>query len=90
MTQRTGFLLGGFLFALAMLQSALVRSDIGHVIIGEFALTFFVGTILFSFARPRLDRRSRGCYCGFHAVFASYLPALQRHPALCSVAKSVD
>ena len=47
-TQRLGFLLGGFLFALAMLQSALVRSDIGHVIIGEFALTFFVGTILFS------------------------------------------
>lgn len=50
MTQRTGFLLGGFVFALAMLQSALVRSDIGHVIIGEFALTFLVGTILFSFA----------------------------------------
>ncbi len=47
-TQRLGFLLGGFLFALAMLQSALVRSDIGHVIIGEFALTFFVATILFS------------------------------------------
>jgi hypothetical protein len=47
-THRLGFLLGGFLFALAMLQSALVRSDIGHVIIGEFALTFFVGTILFS------------------------------------------
>ena len=49
-TQRTGFLLGGFLFGLAMLQSALVRSDIGHVIIGEFALTFFVTTILFSFS----------------------------------------
>ncbi len=49
-TQRTGFLLGGFVFALAMLQSALVRSDIGHVIIGEFALTFFVSTILFSFS----------------------------------------
>jgi hypothetical protein len=50
-TQCTGFLLGGFLFALAMLQSALVRSDIGHVIIGEFALTFFVGVILFSLKR---------------------------------------
>jgi hypothetical protein len=49
-TQRAGFLLGGFVFALAMLQSALVRSDIGHVIIGEFALTFFAGTILFSLA----------------------------------------
>ncbi len=47
-TQRTGFLLGGFIFALAVLQSALVRSDIGHVIIGEFALIFLVCTILFS------------------------------------------
>ncbi len=51
-SQRIGFLLGGFLFALAMLQSALVRSDIGHVIIGEFALTFFVGVILFSLKGP--------------------------------------
>ena len=31
-----------------MLQSALVRSDIGHVIIGEFAMIFFVCAILFS------------------------------------------
>ncbi len=48
-TQRTAFLIGGFVFALAVLQSALVRSDIGHVIIGEFALIFFAGAILFSF-----------------------------------------
>ena len=48
-TQRTGFLLGAFLFGLAVLQSALVRSDIGHVIIGEFALMFFAAAILFSF-----------------------------------------
>jgi hypothetical protein len=48
-TQRTAFLVGGFLFALAVMQSALVRSDIGHVIIGEFAMTFLVSTILFSF-----------------------------------------
>jgi hypothetical protein len=65
--QRIGFLLGGFLFALAMLQSALVRSDIGHVIIGEFALTFFCGVILFSFA----GRAS--CIAIFVAIAASML-----------------
>ncbi len=48
-TQRTAFLAGGFVFALAVLQSALVRSDLGHVIIGEFAMIFFVCAILFSF-----------------------------------------
>jgi hypothetical protein len=48
-TDRTGFLLGAFLFGLAVMQSALVRSDIGHVIIGEFAMIFFVTAILFSF-----------------------------------------
>jgi hypothetical protein len=45
---RMGFLLGAFFFGLAVMQSALVRSDIGHVIIGEFAMTFFVSVILFS------------------------------------------
>lgn len=48
-TERTGFLLGAFLFGLAVMQSSLVRSDIGHVIIGEFAIIFFVSAILFSF-----------------------------------------
>lgn len=48
-TERTGFLLGAFLFGLVVMQSALVRSDIGHVIIGEFAMTCFVCVILFSF-----------------------------------------
>ena len=52
-TQRTGFLLGGFVFGLAVLQSALVRSDIGHVMIGAFPLIFFAAVILFSFrGRP--------------------------------------
>jgi hypothetical protein len=45
---RSGFLLGAFLFGLAVMQSSLVRSDIGHVIIGEFAMIFFVSVILFS------------------------------------------
>jgi hypothetical protein len=48
-SDRTGFLLGAFLFGLAVMQSSLVRSDIGHVIIGEFAMTFFVCVLLFSF-----------------------------------------
>ncbi len=48
-TQRTGFLLGAFVLGLAGMQSALVRSDIGHVIIGEFAMIFFASAILFSF-----------------------------------------
>jgi len=48
-TQRTAFLLGGFVLGLAEMQSALVRSDIGHVIIGESAMIFFSIVILFSF-----------------------------------------
>jgi len=48
-TQQTAFLAGAFVLALAEMQSALVRSDIGHIIIGEFAMVFFAGVILFSF-----------------------------------------
>jgi hypothetical protein len=48
-TQRTAFLIGAFVLGLAEMQSALVRSDIGHVIIGEFAMIFFASVILFSF-----------------------------------------
>jgi len=50
-TERTAFLVGGYVFGLAVLQSALVRSDVGHVIIGEFAMIFFTCAILFSFER---------------------------------------
>lgn len=45
---RSGFLAGAFLFGLAVMQSSLVRSDIGHVVIGEFAMIFFTSVILFS------------------------------------------
>ncbi len=54
-TARTGFLLGGFAFALVMLQSALVRSDYGHVVIASFAMVLLAGTILFSFASQPLS-----------------------------------
>ncbi len=54
-TRRTAFLLGGFLLGLVVLQSAMVRSDIGHVMIGEFPLIFFACLILFSFeGRPSI------------------------------------
>ncbi len=52
-TERPAFLLGGFAFALAMMQSALVRSDYGHVVIACFAMVLLAGAILFSFdSRP--------------------------------------
>jgi len=52
-TERTGFLLGGFAFAVVMLQSALVRSDVLHVVGSVFALACLAGTVLFSFeSRP--------------------------------------
>jgi len=52
-TERTGFLLGGFAFSLVMLQSALVRSDYGHVVIAAFAMVFLAGTILFAVESPQ-------------------------------------
>jgi hypothetical protein len=48
-TERAGFLLGAFALAVVMLQSALVRSDDGHIENGSFALVFLTATILFSF-----------------------------------------
>ncbi|MFZ0419575.1 MAG: hypothetical protein WAM04_15855 [Candidatus Sulfotelmatobacter sp.] len=49
MTERTGFLLGGFAYALVTMQSALVRSDYGHLENGCFAMVLLAGVILFSF-----------------------------------------
>jgi hypothetical protein len=54
-TERTAFLLGGFAFALVMLQSALVRSDSWHVDNGDFAMVLLAGTILFSVRRARMS-----------------------------------
>ena len=53
--QRTGFLLGGFVFALVMLQSGLVRADTGHIVSACFAMVFLAGAILFSFESPNLS-----------------------------------
>jgi hypothetical protein len=49
LTERPAFLLGGFAFAVVMLQSALVRSDYGHVVIACFAMVLLTGLMLFSF-----------------------------------------
>jgi hypothetical protein len=53
--QRTGFLLGGFVFALVMLQSGLVRADTGHIVSACFAMVFLAGAILFSFESPNVS-----------------------------------
>jgi hypothetical protein len=54
-TERAAFLLGGFAFAAVMLQSALVRSDIGHVQSGSLAMVLLTGTVLFSFQSARIS-----------------------------------
>jgi len=74
MTKRTAFLTGGFVLGVAEMQSALVRSDIGHVIIGEFAMIFFASVILFSF-RGKLGSpigvlvAAAGCMLFSHPMF---------------------
>jgi len=52
-TGRAGFLLGGFAFAVVMLQTALVRSDHWHVEIASFGMVLLASTILFSFQPGR-------------------------------------
>ncbi len=53
-TERTGFLLGAFFFALVMLQSALVRSDYPHIESGSFATVLLAGAVLFSFQSAKI------------------------------------
>ena len=72
--QRPAFLAGAFVLAVVEMQSALVRSDLGHVIIGEFAMIFFASVILFSF-RGKLGSpvgvlvAVAGCMLFSHPVF---------------------
>ena len=53
--QRTGFLLGGFIFGLVIMQSGLVRADTGHIVSACFVMVFLAGTILFSFVSPNVS-----------------------------------
>jgi hypothetical protein len=55
-TRRPAFLLAGFGFAFLLMQSALVRSDYGHVLIGMFPALFLCGMIAMdSFPSPALS-----------------------------------
>ncbi len=72
-TGRCGFLLGGFAFAVVMLQSALVRSDVGHVVIASFAMVCLTGTILFSL--------ESGGFSTFAILFAIACSMLFSRPA---------
>ena len=79
-TERTGFLLGGFAFAVVMLQSALVRSDLGHVVIAAFAMVCLCGRYpVFIGHRRILYVRSPAGDRLLHAVFAPGLPAIYGH-----------
>jgi hypothetical protein len=54
-TERTAFLLGGYIFAMAMLQTALVRSDNWHVQIASFATMILSGVVLFSIPSRKIS-----------------------------------
>jgi hypothetical protein len=49
---RSGFLLGGFVFALLFMLGGLVRPDSGHITLAIFPMVFFAGIVLFSFPSP--------------------------------------
>ena len=53
-TRRPAFILAGFGFAFVAMQTSLVRSDHGHVLIGSYAMVFLGGAILLDdFGGPR-------------------------------------
>jgi len=49
LTARTGFLLSAFVFALAAMQTGLVRSDTQHMVFALYPMMFLAGAALFSF-----------------------------------------
>ena len=65
---RSGFLVGGFVFSLLLMQGGLVRSDSGHVTLAIFPMALFVGVILFSF-----QARVGSAIAALAAVLASLL-----------------
>ena len=58
------------------MQSALVRSDIGHVIIGESAMTVLICVILFSFEGAASAMGLFIRHWRVDVVFAPDLPAI--------------
>ena len=53
-TRRPAFLLAGFALTFLMMQSALVRSDHGHVLVGLYPMIFFCGTIALDEFKSRI------------------------------------
>ncbi|HVP00754.1 MAG TPA: hypothetical protein VMT15_21950 [Bryobacteraceae bacterium] len=75
--QRTGFLIGGFAFALVLMQSGLVRADNGHIALACFPMIFLAGAIMFSFESPNLSVAAMlaGCLCSVGFGQAAFLPS---------------
>jgi len=48
-TARSGFLLSAFGLCFLTMQSGLVRSDVGHIVVASYATVFLTGVVLFSF-----------------------------------------
>ena len=72
---RRSFLLGGFVFALLLLQGGLVRSDSGHITLAIFPMAFLAGAVLFSF-----QSHVGSAIAALVAVVASLLFAGQAFP----------
>ena len=72
-TARKGFLLSGFAFAFAAMQTGLVRSDHQHIVFAVYPMMFLAGAVLFSF-------RSRAI-SAVAAVFAVTCSVLFGQPA---------
>ncbi|HWC97876.1 MAG TPA: hypothetical protein VG456_14025 [Candidatus Sulfopaludibacter sp.] len=53
--RRPAFLLGGFIFGLAEMESGLVRADTGHIVSACFPMIFLLAVILFSFESPNVS-----------------------------------
>jgi hypothetical protein len=53
-TRRPAFLVAGFALALLMMQSALVRSDHGHVLVGLYPMIFLCGAIALDKFKSRI------------------------------------
>ncbi len=75
--QRTGFLLGGFVFGLIIMQSGLVRADTGHIVSACFVMVFLAGTILFSFDSPNVSMAAVmvALLCSVFAGEAAFQPS---------------
>lgn len=68
LTARTGFLLSGFAFAFAAMQTGIVRSDHQHIVFAVYPMMFLAGAALFS-----LPSRTVSAIAALAAIAASFL-----------------